>query len=442
VCAAGGRWAFCWLGLFFFSPLLFSGDGARVIAGEHAMISGDRVPWNQPAWVLPARGHSSLAIAWEASMLSMATWRNRVLGMGLVGLALVAGHAQARDDEEKPKAAAAAPKAIIANLDLKDATLQGAWTIEGRELVSTMGEKPSDKPAAIRIGDMHTGEYVLTFKAKRTKGTGGLSIGFFAGDSRADALIEGWEDKISGISTIAGKAGNENETKKEQDLFVATKEGASETEWVPFTLRVDAKKIRLTSNGQPIFDWAGDRAQLASPSNLASDLGGIYLLVQNSSDQFRIKDLDLDAIEKPVAKKPGEPKPKRESGGRSADAGLELPASGSKWFGTRTPDQGGNPMQVDATVESVGEDELVLTTVDGGNATWEWKFARKGNKIELKRKRLVRAPNGAGRDVTTSNDRASGTISKDKISISYSWNVTYRKMKNQPVSGSMNLEPQ
>lgn len=374
-------------------------------------------------------------------------WQGKCRKAGMLGvvlgLSLCTGLAQARDDEDAPKAAAAAPKGIIANLDLEAATLQGAWTKDKLELVSTIDDAKDAKPPAIRVGDMHVGEYTLKFSAKRVKGTGGLVIGFFAGDVRGDMVIEGWDDKYSGISNIAGKAGNENDTKKEIDLFTPRKEGESESDWVKFTLRVDAKEIKLTSDGNRIVSYTGDRALLTSASNLATDQGGIYLMANDAGDQFRIKDLDLDAIEKPVAKKPVEPKPKRDSGsGRSRDAGLELPASGSKWFGTRTPDTGGNPMQVDATVESVGEDELVLTTVDGGNATWEWKFARKGDKIELKRKRLVRAPNGAGRDVTTSNDRAWGTISKDRISISYSWNVTFRKMKNQPVSGTMNLEPQ
>lgn len=308
-------------------------------------------------------------------------------------------------------------------LNIAEATLQGAWTRDGAQLVST----PGAKPAAITLGKAPSDEYILRLSVQRAGGAGGLTIGFACGVTRADAVIDGWNGSTSGLSSIAGKPGNDNPSAKPGEWL------ASST-WTPLTLRVTASGITLTSDGREVIAWKGDPSLLSSPSALVTDRQRVYLLAGDEQTSIRVKDVRFEAL---TASESRPKAPRTISNGPAAAPEPSLPTVGSKWKGTRTDGQ--DSVNVNAKVVAASEDRLELNVTDSKQAVWSWVFKRQHNTLTLL---SVEHEKGRARDIAITNARGSGTFTNDSIKIEYRWQKSRnRGVKNQNESGHLTLHP-
>jgi hypothetical protein len=157
----------------------------------------------------------------------------------------------------------AGPGPAAGNVDLlklitvsKDSVL-GDWVCDGRTLTCTRRLAN----ARIQIPYVPPDEYDLTLVVERKDGMEALGIGFARSSTQWIIAVDGWGAGATGISTVDGRMGDNNETTHRGPVLT---NGKSST--ILCTVRKDG--VTMTVDGRKILDYKGGFDRLGNLGNL------------------------------------------------------------------------------------------------------------------------------------------------------------------------------
>ncbi len=168
-------------------------------------------------------------------------------------------------------------------------SISGGWTRDGGALVSPAGipfarlQVPYAPPAA----------YQLTAVVERAAAGDSFSLGLVVGTSQPAVVLDGWNNKKSGIAMVDGRWGDWNETAVDTpDLL----KGGQHT----IVCRVQPDRIEVQVDQRKIIDWQGDSRRLSiDPRTPLRSAQQLYLVSHLAS--IRIMKLGSRAALAPVA---------------------------------------------------------------------------------------------------------------------------------------------
>ena len=171
---------------------------------------------------------------------------------------------------------------LLKRIDVKRDVLKGDWQSDAGGLVA---KSHPGGDAELQIPYTPPAEYDWTFEARREGANGhGLIVGFVTGGSQSTVVLDGFGQTASGLETLDGKKGKENETTHKGQVFPVGKT-------VTFTLRVRKNGVAATADGQGLFDWKGDSARLGvHPQWVVPNKQQLFL---GSQSNFRIGRITL-----------------------------------------------------------------------------------------------------------------------------------------------------
>jgi hypothetical protein len=142
----------------------------------------------------------------------------------------------------------------------------GVWTIRDGAIVS-----PIAPAAALQIPYQPPPAYRWTVVAQRESGSGSLNLGFVIEQHSAMCVLEGWDQKLSGLSLLDGRTGDNNATTVRQKVLHDN---------LPNIIVITVRPSRVVCeiNGQTIIDWTGSPQQLSLDRRYWKNLGGQLIL--------------------------------------------------------------------------------------------------------------------------------------------------------------------
>src|SRR5262245_15524239 len=114
-----------------------------------------------------------------------------------------------------PLTSVSPPMDLFEYVDASRDARSGVWTMRGGTLIS-----PATPAAAIQINYQPPPAYRWTVVAQRTSGSESLNLGFVIEQRPAMCALEGWGQKLSGLSLLDGQTGDNNATTVRQPVFV------------------------------------------------------------------------------------------------------------------------------------------------------------------------------------------------------------------------------
>ena len=163
-------------------------------------------------------------------------------------------------------------------------SISGGWTRDGGALVSPPGvpfarlQVPYAPPAA----------YQLTAVVERAAAGDSFSLGLVVGTSQPAVVLDGWNNKKSGIAMVDGRWGDWNETAVDTpDLL----KGGQHT----IVCRVQPDRIEVQVDQRTLIDWQGDSRRLSiDPRSPVRSAQQLYLVSHLAS--IRITKLELEPL--------------------------------------------------------------------------------------------------------------------------------------------------
>jgi len=138
----------------------------------------------------------------------------------------------------------------------KDAVL-GEWTCDGRTLTCARRVKN----ARIQVPYLPPEDYDLTMVVERKDGMEAFGIGFARGARQWIIAIDGWGGGVTGISTVEGRSGNENETTHRGQVLINGRQST-------IVCSVRKEGVTMTVDGKKITDYKGAYERLGNLENL------------------------------------------------------------------------------------------------------------------------------------------------------------------------------
>ena len=139
---------------------------------------------------------------------------------------------------------------LLKLIDPKRDSVHGTWKFEGAKLVTPEGR--------LIIPYVPPAEYEIEMEVERkTIQRYGLNLGFVIGGRQSMVVVDGFHDvvPISGLETLDGKSGAENETTFKGRLLELDR-------LAKVRLRVEPNKVTFAVDGKTIIQWQGDPKRL------------------------------------------------------------------------------------------------------------------------------------------------------------------------------------
>ena len=193
------------------------------------------------------------------------------------GLALARGKARGRRAPPAEAGLPPAPVDLLKRIDVKRDVLKGDWQSDAGGLVA---KSHPGGDAELQIPYTPPAEYDWTFergaRMERARADRRVRDGR---QPESTVVLDGFGQTASGLETLDGKKGKENETTHKGQVFPVGKT-------VTFTLRVRKNGVAATADGQGLFDWKGDSARLGvHPQWVVPNKQQLFL---GSQSNFRI----------------------------------------------------------------------------------------------------------------------------------------------------------
>jgi len=175
---------------------------------------------------------------------------------------------------------------LLGLIDPSRDAIGATWTRQGGSLACSGGSRwslvvPRPPPAGYR----------WTIVAERLSGSGSLNL-FLVVDGRGVmAVLEGYGNQQSGLSTIGGRSADRNETTRRRAVFHAGK---------PTTIvcTVTRSMVEIVCDGKPLIAWKGAAQRLSYEREIWPELSGDRLAVSSfQGDACRIDRMELVEID-------------------------------------------------------------------------------------------------------------------------------------------------
>lgn len=143
--------------------------------------------------------------------------------------------------------------------------------------------------------------YRLDMQAQRMTGNGSLNIGLVVGESQVMAVLEGWGNRLCGLSLVEGETGERNATTTQRPVFVPGR-----LTLLRFVVYPD--QVMVECDGHRVIDWRGNSAHLSLDERFFQPRTPGRLILGGWLSEFRITEARLTALEgRAIVSPPGEP---------------------------------------------------------------------------------------------------------------------------------------
>lgn len=175
---------------------------------------------------------------------------------------------------------------LLKLVDPKKDTVAGEWVLDGGTLVC----RKEVEAARLQIPYIPPEEYDVLLVAERKWGDEAINLGLSKGTIQFHVVVDGFAEDgyMSGLSVIDGKLAWKNETTRKGGLL--TNDRASVIECA-----VRKTGVKMSVDGQTIFDWSGDFNRLTNFDMLkVPNPKAIY--VSGWGSRYRFSKLTLTAV--------------------------------------------------------------------------------------------------------------------------------------------------
>lgn len=134
--------------------------------------------------------------------------------------------------------------------------------------------------------------YRWTVVVERVSGNDSLGLVIPVGSHRTMVVLEGWQEKVSGLNLVAGTWAYDNPTTNRKPVFNA---GSPTT----VVCTVQESAVNVVCDGQTIINWAGSASDLSLDLRYWSDAppGRLAVTVYDPQTRFRITKMLLEPLE-------------------------------------------------------------------------------------------------------------------------------------------------
>ncbi|HZL90260.1 MAG TPA: hypothetical protein VFB96_17985, partial [Pirellulaceae bacterium] len=176
------------------------------------------------------------------------------------------------------------PMDLLKEIDASRDARSGTWTTRDGALIS-----PATPAAALQILYQPPPAYRWTVVAQRLSGSESLNLGFVIEQRPAMCALEGWGQKLSGLSLLDGQTGDNNATTVRQPVLV---EGRPNT----IVLTVRPSRVVCEVNGRTIIDWTGSPQQLSLDRRYWDKVGGGQLFLGSWGSSYAISKCQVEVL--------------------------------------------------------------------------------------------------------------------------------------------------